>query len=220
MPNPLVRRRVITRPAQFRTPTLIAASGSGTGGALTFATSLIGDLIIGINSSADLSIATQPAGCTAIDTGVTSDESGNDCAIIGSAKFTTADGEGVGAAAAGGGSRSVFAVFRGVDPRFLTDLTTNDYAYRNTSGTNNWGPPAIPWMKRPGVVLAFGRRGGTSDTLFTNLTQIHLQNTASSPAQLYWTAGEVPSFADDVAYTITAASARASLSVFLPGARI
>jgi hypothetical protein len=199
----------------YQVPTLVDSDGHATGGTLTGITgTVVGDFIIGLNSTGSTSIPTEPTGYTPIGAGIASDESGNDCAIICSAKFVTSPNESVPAA---GSSRSVFAAFRGVDPNILADLT-NKYVYRNTSGTNNWGPPGIPVFARNSVVVAFGRRGGTSDTLFTNLTQIILQSSASAPAQIYWTVTEVASFADDVAYTITASSARASMSFRLDGA--
>jgi hypothetical protein len=186
----------------YQVPTLVDSDGHATGGTLTGITgTVVGDFIIGLNSTGSTSIPTEPTGYTPIGAGIAS-------------KFVTSPNESVPAA---GSSRSVFAAFRGVDPNILADLT-NKYVYRNTSGTNNWGPPGIPVFARNSVVVAFGRRGGTSDTLFTNLTQIILQSSASAPAQIYWTVTEVASFADDVAYTITASSARASMSFRLDGA--
>jgi hypothetical protein len=176
------RRRFRQSAAGYIAPTLIWLGGHSLGGALTTSGTVAGDFAIGIDTDSDTSVpAAPPTDCTAIGAGVASDE-GNDCAILASAKFLSGADEGV---AANGASRRVWAVFRDVDPGMLSLLTDGvTYAYSAASGSNMIVPALAP--PRSAIILTAGRRTGTADTDFAT-TLLRRQDSASAPAQLYWT---------------------------------
>lgn len=210
------------RPPQalgFLTPTHVFSGGNGTGNSVTATGSISGDFAIGIVSDNDNSIPdiSGMTGVTAIGDGIASDESGNDAAIRCVALFLSSSNQ---ALPAGGLSRIAWTVWRGVATDILTSMPSGAsaagrFAYLATSGSNWLVPAMVP--TRAAYVLALGKRAGTTDTRFTNMTELHVQNAASAQAQIFRTAAEVTNFVQDT-YAIASTQARAAMTFPLYGA--
>ena len=198
--------------ATYLDPSFVVAGGAGGGGAIALSGTAAGDLILYAQTNGNTTIpGTGPSGYTALGSGIASDESSTDCALRVWAKFATATNEGV-PSGGDGASRAAAVAIRGVDPAYLG---SPNFLYGNTSGAS-WVVPGLT-LARPMKVMTFGRRGGAADTLFTDLTQLILVQSASSPLHAYWTPAAVNSFAG-YSYAMTASVARAAVSIALPGA--
>lgn len=216
----IVLKKRHPQPIEF--PRLITSGGDGNGGAIATSGTLPGDFAIHLGSNLTTTPPTAgPSGFTVLGAGIGSDESAADNSIRISCKFLTSANETIGAVSGSGGtSRAVAAVFRNVAPGILDSMPSTGtssagrFTYGSTTGSN-WVVPAIT-PDRATAIVCLGSRTGGSDTAWTDLTLIRLQNTASTPSQIYWNATEAASFAG-FSYAIVSSNARSACTFALYG---
>jgi hypothetical protein len=216
------------RAGNFLIPTLEAFEGAATtGNTITLTGSLTGDLLIGINSRADATLPTIPAGATGLGAGISSDET-TDLAIRCSWKVAAGADEVI---ATAGSSRATWLALRGVDTTNFASLMVEGttFEYGDTTGAN-MVIPALGALPRPGVILVFGRQSGANTIApAAGMTLVDVQNSASAEAFSWWSGASnaldssgtlLPSYAGQTTALGTGTSGRAAISIWIPGAPV
>lgn len=209
----------------FHTPTLEWFGGTTIGGELSTTGTIAGDLLIGLDTDADLTPPTTVAsGRNWIGNGITSNEVTTDASIRAAYGFTVGSNETIGAA---GSSRREWIALRNVDPDFASYLSEGiTYAYDATTGANIVSPSLK--FPRPGIVLLWTRQSGTNTNTFTSPNMlIDDQSPGNAEVQVYWTgnSGALDSYGNNVfsysgqSHVLTDNTrARATFAIWIPGA--